>query len=351
MPELMVQRGKRGVWYANCRYNGYFIRDSLGTSDRRLAERKLAELKQLVERGEYNNHKTTFASVVENYERDVLPKKNPSQRERVGKIIKIHLLPWFKDMAISDITENGAQEVHRFCEENSFRPKSTLEKHLRALKEILILADSNFKLPKFKFENLGKRFDETQILEEDQVLDIIENKVLPKYQIPSLISCYSGLRLGNVVGLKKKDVDLKSGFIVVAQTKTKQIVSIPITKKLRNVFSRIKVWPLKRDDLFFPDLDSKAMGIQVSRSFSRSGISWATFHHFRHFTACYLINNGVRLEIVQKIMGHKDIKSTLVYARIKREVLVDAMKVFDAGCTQSVHKNEKSNFLPCNSLN
>ena len=177
------------------------------------------------------------------------------------------------------------------------------------------------------------------------MLEVIENEVNPKYQIPSLIACYSGLRLRNVVGLKKKDVDLKSGFIVVAQTKTKEIVSIPITKKLRNVFSRIKVWPLKREDLFFPNIKAGAMGKSVGRSFNRSGIPWATFHHFRHFTACFLINNGVRVELVQKIMGHKHIVSTLVYARVKRDVLVDAMSVFDVGCTESVHKRPEAKTL------
>ncbi len=54
-----------------------------------------------------------------------------------------------------------------------------------------------------------------------------------------------------------------------------------------------------------------------------------SFHHFRHFAACYMINAGVPLEVVMRILGHADVKSTLVYARLKRETLKDAMKVFD----------------------
>jgi len=40
-------------------------------------------------------------------------------------------------------------------------------------------------------------------------------------------------------------------------------------------------------------------------------------------------NAGVPLEVVMRILGHADVKSTLVYARLKRETLKDAMKVFD----------------------
>ena len=339
MPELMVRRGKRGVWYANCRHNGTFIRDSLGTTDRRLAEKRLAELKFLIEKGDYKSFKRSFVSFVTEYEKTVLSKKSVTQQTRNKSIIKVHLLPRFKNRILGEITEF---EVLKFWEDNRQKPESTLKKELRVLKEIIQVADKSFKLPRLSFENPGKQFDETQILEEDQILDVIENKVLQQYKIPCLIACYSGLRLGNVIGLKKENVDLRTGWIVVRQTKTKEIVSIPITGKLRKVLDRIKVWPLNKDDLFFPNINSKAMGTQISRSFNRSDISWASFHHFRHFTACYLINHGVPIEVIQKIMGHKDIKSTLVYARIKREVLVDAMKVFDMECTQTVHKKQNA---------
>ena len=49
----------------------------------------------------------------------------------------------------------------------------------------------------------------------------------------------------------------------------------------------------------------------------------------RHFCGPFLANNGVRREVIEEILGHADIRSTLVYARLKRETLKDALKVFD----------------------
>ena len=91
---------------------------------------------------------------------------------------------------------------------------------------------------------------------------------------------------------------------------------------------------MKDEDRFFPDLKEKPIGVQVGRAFKRAGIAWASFHHFRHFAACQLINNHVPLEVVREFLGHADIKSTLVYGRLKGETLQEAVRVFDTTLTQ-----------------
>ena len=91
---------------------------------------------------------------------------------------------------------------------------------------------------------------------------------------------------------------------------------------------------MKDKDRFFPDLNEKPISVQVGRAFNRAGIPWGSFHHFRHFAACHLINNHVPLEVVREFLGHADIKSTLVYARLKGETLQEAVRVLDTNLTQ-----------------
>jgi integrase len=318
MAEYMVQRGVNKIWYAQKRINGLRIRDCLGTTDERLARKKFAELELAVEKGEYNSFKKDFMVVVEQF--------LPTATVREEFIIRCHLVPYFSAFKIGEINE---YEVFKYHEANKLKPESTLKKELRCLKKIVCLGNRNFQLPKLKFENKGERFNETQILEECDVLNVINQYVYPIYRIPCLVSAYSALRMGNVVHLKKKNVDLRDGWINVLQTKTGRPVSIPISGKLRKVFMQIKVWPLGDEDLFFPGISSKAMTNQVLRAFRRAGFSWASFHHFRHFAACFMINAGVPIEVVQKILGHADIRSTLVYARLKRQTLKEHMKVWD----------------------
>jgi len=58
MPKHMLLRGK--VLYADCKFMGVHIRDSLKTNIPNIAEQELVNLKTLVKRGEYNSWRKTF---------------------------------------------------------------------------------------------------------------------------------------------------------------------------------------------------------------------------------------------------------------------------------------------------
>jgi integrase len=78
-----------------------------------------------------------------------------------------------------------------------------------------------------------------------------------------LVSAYSGLRLKNVVHLKRNEVNLKDGWLnIKSQSKTGKPVSVPITPGLRKIFKLIKVWPLRDQDRFFPNISEKPISIQ-----------------------------------------------------------------------------------------
>lgn len=314
MSSEIVRRGRQGIYYANVTYMGIRLRDRLKTVDRDEAQRRLIELKLSVERGDYQKSKQTFNDLVEKYK--------PS-KERKALILRVHLLPEFSGKKLSEI------DVDAWAKDQAERhPESTCKKHFQVMKEL------GFELPKVKFKQ-GKRFNREQILSKEQVLRVITQFVNPRYRLVCWVSAYSGLRLENVVHLKRSEVNLKDGWLnIESQGKTGKPVSIPITPALRKVFELIKVWPLRDQDRFFPNVSEKPISVQVGRAFKRAGIPWASFHHFRHFAACELINNNVSLEVIREFLGHSDIKSTLVYARLRGEKLQEAVSGFDTTLTQ-----------------
>jgi len=188
--------------------------------------------------------------------------------------------------------------------------------------------DETFTLPKITYRNPGKKWTSDHILTKRQIEDVI-SRIYEPYRPLCWIAVYTALRLGNVVGLKKGDVDLKGGWVQTIQTKTQKPVVIPISEPLYRIFKELKRWPLDKDDLLFPRMSSKAVSTSVRRGFHRAGIAWGNFHQFRHYAACHLINRGVELAVVRDLLGHSDFRSTLVYARIKRETLKEAVKVFN----------------------
>ena len=87
-------------------------------------------------------------------------------------------------------------------------------------------------MPKWKDIPLQqqKRWNATQILSEEQVLDVIHNHIPKKYIPLCLIACYSLLRRSSVLDLRKKDVDLNEGISVIAGRTFKSDVLFQCTK-------------------------------------------------------------------------------------------------------------------------
>ncbi len=90
---------------------------------------------------------------------------------------------------------------------------------------------------------------------------------------------------------------------MIAGRTIKSDVFIPMHQKLREAFNLIKVVPMRDDDLWFPDFKGDTVGVAIKRGFKKAGIGWASFHHFRHFGACHMINNGEDIAVVSPMVG------------------------------------------------
>jgi hypothetical protein len=120
--------------------------DCLETTDRRLAERRLAELKLFIERGEYKTWKKKFSDLIPVYLETILNKKSEHSQERYGSIIRNHLKPYFDGVRLFDVDHNKVIE-YKLHREKSKATESTLKKELRVLKDIIKLGNPSFDLP------------------------------------------------------------------------------------------------------------------------------------------------------------------------------------------------------------
>ena len=213
-------------WYAHKKHMGVLIDDCLGTSDERLAMRRLDDLLREVERGEYQTGKKLFEKACDHYEAAVLKKRSESVQELHAGVIRNHLVPEFRGRKLSEIDQ---MDVLKYFQKHAEVCESTLKKRFRVLKEIMRMKNPMYELPPMQFKNKGRRFDESQILELEDVKRIADS-VHPPYRPMCLVAAYSGLRLGNIVALQKRNVDLKDGWIKVRQTKTGKPVSVPICR-------------------------------------------------------------------------------------------------------------------------
>ena len=140
-----------------------------------------------------------------------------------------------------------------------------------------------------------------------------------------LFSCFTGLRYSDMKSLKWSEIhkaaDGVTEYIDHVQVKTKDRVTIPISEETRK-------WMPKKArgiDNVFHDLQITHTTVEVvlQEWMTEAGITkHITYHCSRHTAATMLLTLGASIYVVSKILGHKSVKMTEVYAKI-----VDRKKV------------------------
>ncbi len=132
-----------------------------------------------------------------------------------------------------------------------------------------------------------------------------------------LFSCFCGLRISDVIGLKWRDVFMDRGQyrLAVSMQKTKDPVYLPLSPEA------LKWMPERGDktsgDPVF-DLPSQTYVNVLLKDWAKAaGISKRfTFHTSRHTFATMMLTLGADLYTTSKLLGHADVKMTQVYAKI-----------------------------------
>lgn len=153
---------------------------------------------------------------------------------------------------------------------------------------------------------------------------------LPEVKRAFLFSCYCGLRLSDVLSLTWRNIEtLNDKYqIVIVQKKTKQPLYIPIFQK------QLEYLPAKSDK----SNDTPLFNLPTPPTIERVLGKWATdagitkhltFHVSRHTFATSLLTLGADLYTTSKLLGHTNIATTQIYAKIVNKKKEEAMSLFD----------------------
>jgi integrase len=128
-------------------------------------------------------------------------------------------------------------------------------------------------------------------------------------QIAIRVAFYSGLRLGEIFR-----VEVDSGALVLHDTKNGDRRAIPAHPKIRHLLRHLPLTVPK---------------ITVQRAWERArstaGLDHVHFHDLRHSAASEMINAGVDLYTVGKVLGHRDSRSTQRYSHLTHDTLAAAV--------------------------
>ncbi len=150
--------------------------------------------------------------------------------------------------------------------------------------------------------------------EEKQLLAACSERMKPIV----LCGLHTGMRRGEILGLKWEDVDLDQGLLRVRLTKNKKTRYIPINPVVRELLKSLPRWDDGPHVFANPDTHQRWHDVKVAWQYTvrRSKVKNFRFHDLRHTFASRLVQKGVPLQVVQELLGHGSIIMTQRYAHL-----------------------------------
>jgi integrase/recombinase XerD len=142
----------------------------------------------------------------------------------------------------------------------------------------------------------------------------------------------AGLRVSELISLKKQDVNLEAGFLVASGKRSKERI-VPIGTYAREVIKLYLEQQKPKGAYLFPGRKGTPVTRQsIWKLVKRYGLlleqSHLYPHMLRHTFATHLLEGGADLRSVQMLLGHEDISTTQIYTHIDRKRLKELHKKF-----------------------
>ena len=203
--------------------------------------------------------------------------------------------------------------------------------YLRKLNVVFKRAVEDEIMPKNPLDFINRDLKPKNTQAEIPFLTIDEVKALISTETPFneiktayLFSCYTGLRFSDIKSLtwrRIREINHETMLIYIQQ-KTKKQEYLPLAKPALDLLKgRDRT---NDDDLIFDLPLNNKTNERLKHIATAAGIDdkKVTFHTARHTAATMLLSLGVPIEVVSKILGHSDIQTTQIYAK----VLADQVK-------------------------
>ena len=334
----VYKKGKH--WYIDYYVHGQRKRKKIGPS-KQVAELALKDVQVKIAKGEYlgiyEEKKILFKDFAEEYLEYSKANKATSSYDRDVTSVNVHLVPYFKGRYLFNITTKMIED-YKTKRVKKVKP-ATVNKEIDAIKTMFRkatewgYAKSN---PAAKVKKFKEPVKTPGYLTEEQAAKLLET--CPKHLYALFATALNtGMRRGELFNLQWKDVSLSKRTITVQNkedwhTKNYEPRVIPVNSFL---YETLRKHPrhIRSPYVFCKPDGTKYLTVRNSfeRALEKAGIPHIPFHALRHTFASHLVMRGVDLSTVQKLLGHKDIKTTMRYAHLAPDHLKSAVERLGLG--------------------
>lgn len=333
----LYKRKDSPIWWMSFCANKRRYQRSTGAADRRLAENILAKVKTQIVEGKWfeidEARQHTFDEMMEVYFTKINGKDSTLNRKK-GAFP--HLKGFFSMLTLDKITSDLVDD-YKQKRLSEGAAQSTILNEVRLLSHAFNIVKwrrdnpvseaRRIKLKARKIERwLG--FDE-----EPPLLKAVEGKLFGQLKDIIILDLNTGLSQEEILNLQWRQVDFFRKTLITVRSKTLDSRTIPLNNNAIEVLKRRTKVKAVSGYVFYNTAGNKIDAGKLKREFiksvKKSGIQNFRFHDLRHTFATRLVQKGVDLYKVSKLLGHKDIATTQRYAHHCPESLRDGVNILD----------------------
>ena len=312
-------------WYIGYWVKGKQVKESI-SPDKRVAESVLYKRLTEIKEEKYFNIKKKLPDITFDEIKEEVIKSASKESERYYKDRLKQMSVWFSGKCLKDITPYMIQQYV-----NELKGKisnSTINGNLRVLKRCFNLAiemesekwEAIIKNPVKKVKFLKVEQKERRLLSIDDFNKLLANSEGTIHDI-ILFAGHTGARITNITDIKWEHIDFKEDVVTLIKTKGNKIIKIPMDDALRQMlFEREK--NRINEYVFNSRFNTKyANGQGIRKEFKkvleRAKLTDVTPHRIRHFFGTLQSEASLDLSTLKDLMGHSDIKTTMIYSQIE----------------------------------
>lgn len=248
-----------------------------------------------------------------------------------------HLRKFCESCSVSDLTEDFARGFIRYMRDSGLN-QTTIGMQIHVLRCYYNIARKLFgsKVPSGSFdfyhEKLSDRLQYKMKSFTDDDIRKIENYIArtdtPARYVETLdrflFMAYTGVRISDFASFTAKNFTIENGKMWLSYTsiKTSTDVRIPISSIFDGRAEQIINKYLLRLDTFF-GIRKELFNAKLKTAVKHAGIDKRVSAHVaRHTCASRLVNKDVPVTTIQKVIGHRSLKMTMVYAQTSESTMV-----------------------------
>ena len=297
----------------------------------------------------------TIEEHAENFVDTYKPGSKPSEKREKRRVLKSHLLPFFGQMTIEGLKQTDI-DAYAQSELDRDMAVKTVNNQLAVLSTLIKYVTGEKSKLRFKLDGMAGEITAVAIEDVEKLLDACDDE---RYATVILLAAEAGLRAAEIRGLQWTDI--KSEKITVRRSldkltnepvapKHNKSRTVPTSKRLAASLASLPrrgLWVIAESDGSFVTYDRMIDTVHAIYDRAEVARPPKALHCLRH-TFGTVMARKVPLPVLQKLMGHSDIQTTLRYVDVnendKREAIAAVFGSPDAAvqatCKQEVGLEE-----------